>query len=51
MPTTDHIVGSVAGYVTKREAAANKPPRKKNMRDVVGARQSPSIGDIFGVCR
>lgn len=42
-----HVVGTVSGYLQMREAAASKPPRKRNLRDVVGARQSPTIREVF----
>jgi len=42
-----HVAGTVAGYTAMREAAATKPPRRTNMRDVAGCGQTPSIRDVF----
>jgi len=43
-----YVVGTVDEYRARREASAARPPRKKNLRDLVGAAQSPSIGEVFG---
>ena len=41
------IVGSVEEFISNRDRTNARPPRERNLRDVVGARQSPTIRDEF----
>jgi hypothetical protein len=43
-----HIVGSVQEFRQESARRATKPQREPNIRDVVGAAQCPSIGEVFG---
>jgi len=41
------IVGSVEEFISRRDRINARPSRKANLRDVVGARQTPSIWETF----
>jgi hypothetical protein len=41
------IVGSVESFIARRDRVNSRPPRESNLRDVVGARQTPTIRDTF----
>ena len=43
------IVGSVEDFISRRDRHNALPPRERNLRDVVGARQTVSIRDEFCV--
>ena len=42
-----HCVGTVSDFIAVRAARVAQSSRRKNLRDVVGAAQTPSIRDIF----
>lgn len=42
-------VGTVAGFRARQVAAENTPERKPNLRDVVGASQTPAIRSLVRV--